>query len=245
MSMIGTVITQNMITTTMNLVNHSQTKQEFSMTTFIPEWTAEKEQQLVEYLETNELVKGRYQDNHTCSMGAINLVILGWTAEMIPSYMSKVIGNWIIGIQDYMPHEMRNSSEWKSCLPKSVNTGREKETERMKILVDWCWDTVLPTMQSAFTQAGYGVEYQQALHERDVDAIYSIYHKYPSNPNPHTIDHFSLAACEIVSGIENEYNYPFAIFGTIRGIKAAQLFANDDYWTTINPPKVFANLIAA
>ena len=132
------------------------------------QWTTEADAKLREYLyrEGYVIPKGLGTEEEACSVAAINLALTGKLTDTIPECMSEVVGNWIIGVQDYMPDEMRNSPEWKDLLPLAAGTGREHETERLAIILDWMWGTVLPSIQDIADKYGYGDEWRTMCAER-------------------------------------------------------------------------------
>jgi len=84
--------------------------------------------------------------------------------------MSEVIGKWIIRVQDAMPAEMRNSDRWKNLLPLAAGTGREHEQERLQIILNWMWGTVLPSLQPLADKQGFGETWRQMTEERSAEA---------------------------------------------------------------------------
>jgi hypothetical protein len=110
--------------------------------------TEQQQNAIAEYLASHELSRGLGTGESACSIAAINLTLTGKLTDIIPECMSEVIGDWIIVIQDGMPHDLRNSAEWKSLLPLAAGTGRKHEQERIAILVDHLWAVVMPLMQS-------------------------------------------------------------------------------------------------
>ena len=103
--------------------------------------TTEQQTAIADRLASMHLPSGLGDEENACSIAAINLALTGELTDDIPSCMSEVIGQWIIKIQDSMPDEMRNSLEWKLLLPLAAGTGREKEKERLQIILDWMWGT--------------------------------------------------------------------------------------------------------
>jgi hypothetical protein len=108
-----------------------------------------------------------------CSIAAINLALTGKLTDDIPDCMSPVIGQWIIGVQDRMPTELRNSAGWKALLPLAAGTGRSHEKERLATIMDWMWSRVLPALQQAADRGGYGDEWSRMTQERTYDAAYA------------------------------------------------------------------------
>ena len=115
------------------------------MTTITPE----QQQAIAVKVENMVLPSGLGTEESACSIAAINLSLYGKLTDKIPGCMSLVIGRWMIGVQDRMSGEMRNSPQWKQLLPLAAGTGRDpdRETARLGIILDWMWGIVLPTLQ--------------------------------------------------------------------------------------------------
>jgi hypothetical protein len=128
--------------------------------------TLEQQQAIAEKLATMTLPSGLGTEEAACSIAAINLALTGKLTDDIPPCMSKVIGKWIIGVQDSMPDDMRNSERWKQLLPLAAGTGRAKEKKRLAIILDWMWESVLPTLQPLADKHGFGREWQTMTTER-------------------------------------------------------------------------------
>jgi hypothetical protein len=65
---------------------------------------------------------------------------------------------------------VRNSERWKSLLPLAAGTGRDRERERLKIILDWMWDIVLPSLQPLAGQHGFGKQWQKMTTERTAES---------------------------------------------------------------------------
>ena len=133
-------------------------------------WTQRADARLRDYLASHELVAGIGTEESACSVAAINLALTGKVTDTIPKCMSKVIGQWMIVVQDAMPSEMRNSSGWKCLLPMAAGTGRDREEERLALIMDWMWGTVLPDLQSVADQGGFGAEWRTMCVEKSPKA---------------------------------------------------------------------------
>ena len=132
--------------------------------------TNEQQTAIAEKLRDMHLPSGLGDEENACSIAAINLALTGELTDAIPDCMSVVIGQWIITTQDSMPDEMRNSDRWKSLLPLAAGTGREKEKERLAIILDWMWGTVLPTLQPLADKRGFGDAWRRMTTERTAEA---------------------------------------------------------------------------
>ena len=128
--------------------------------------TNEQQTAIAEKLASMHLPSGLGDEHNACSIAAINLAISGKLTDEIPDCMSEVIGRWIIKTQDSMPDEMRNSDRWKSLLPLAAGTGRAKEQERLQIILDWMWGTVLPTLQPLADKEDFGDVWKRMTTER-------------------------------------------------------------------------------
>ena len=133
-------------------------------------WTQEADARLRDYLASHELVAGIGTEESMCSVAAINLALTEKVTDAIPKCMSKVVGQWMIVVQDAMPLEMRNSPGWKRLLPMAAGTGREREEDRLALVMDWMWGTVLPDLQSVADQGGFGAEWRTMCVEKSPEA---------------------------------------------------------------------------
>ena len=132
--------------------------------------TIEQQTAIAEKLRDMHLPAGLGDEHSACSIAAINLALTGELTGDIPDCMSEVIGRWVINVQDSMPDEMRNSDRWKILLPLAAGTGREKEQERLALVLDWMWGTVLPTLQPLADEEGFGAEWKRMTEERTAEA---------------------------------------------------------------------------
>ena len=130
------------------------------------QYTPEAQHKLKEYLDTHDLPAGLGTEESACSIAAINLAMTGELTDDIPPCMSEVLGKVIIALQDAMPDNMRNSRRYKEWLPHAAGTGREREEERLAVLMDWLWDTVLPKLQPMADKLGFGLEWAAMCRKR-------------------------------------------------------------------------------
>ena len=116
------------------------------------------------------------------SLAAINLAIDGTISDKTPDYiseifidkipdcMSEILGQVMPRFDLGTPNEMLNSAEYKALLPDMAGTGREHEEERLDILLDWMWGTVLPQVQPLADRGGFGEKWQTMCQERTKEA---------------------------------------------------------------------------
>jgi hypothetical protein len=128
--------------------------------------TTEQQTKITDTLARMHLPSGLGDEHSACSIAAINLALTGTLTDHIPECMSEVIGYWIIGIQDAMPDELRNSARWKALLPLAAGTGRGHESERLDIILDWLWRVVLPDLQPQADAGGYGAAWRRMCEAR-------------------------------------------------------------------------------
>jgi hypothetical protein len=104
-----------------------------------------------------------------CSIAALNLALTGTLTDTVPDCMSHVIGRWIIGVQDLMPATIRDSADWREMLVLAAGTGREHETDRLAMVMDWMWGA-LALLQPRADKYGYGERWAAMLRERTCDS---------------------------------------------------------------------------
>lgn len=133
-------------------------------------YTPEVRAKLEDYLSTHDLPRGLGDEESACSIAAINLVLFGKLTDDIPVCMSEVLGRATITLQDSIPAHMRNSDRYKAWLPTAAGTGRDHEQERLDVIMDWMWGTVLPQLQGLADEGGFGKEWRRMCEERTVEA---------------------------------------------------------------------------
>ena len=52
----------------------------------------------------------------------------------------------------------------------AAGTGRDREEERLALIMDWMWGTVLPDLQSVADQGGFGAEWRTMCVEKSPEA---------------------------------------------------------------------------
>jgi len=129
-------------------------------------YTPEVRARLEDYLSTHDLPIGLGDEESACSIAAINMSLSGELTDNIPACMSEVLGRATITLQDDMPSHMRNSDRYKAWLPTAAGTGRDHEQERLDVLMDWMWRTVLPQLQGRADDEGFGKEWRRMCEER-------------------------------------------------------------------------------
>ena len=135
-------------------------------------FTTEARNRLVEYLNRPgyEIPRGIGTKDAACSVAAINLAIDGRLTDTVPECMSLVVGRWIQTVQDNMPDGIRNSGRWRAALPLAAGTGRDREAERLKLILDWMWEAVLPAVQDLADRMLFGTQWRTMCADRTVHA---------------------------------------------------------------------------
>jgi hypothetical protein len=100
------------------------------------------ETKLKDYLDTHCLCVGRGNEQSCCSIAAINLIRENILTDRLPPDLPYVISAWIIGIQDSMPDELRNSKEWKDTLVEFLDC--KSSSKAVEILTEWLFDKIIP-----------------------------------------------------------------------------------------------------
>jgi len=138
-------------------------------------YTPEVRAKLEDYLSTHDLPSWLGDEESACSIAAINLALSGELTDDIPACMSEVLGKATIALQDSIPADMRNSDRYKAWLPTAAGTGRDHEQERLDVLMDWMWRTVLPQLQGRADDKGFGKEWRRMCEERTEGAAETAY----------------------------------------------------------------------
>lgn len=186
----------------------------------------------------------------------------------IPPRMSKVIGEWIINIQDAMPDEIRNSRTWKISLPLAAETGREREGQMIAIILDWMWGTVLPILQTHADKNGFGADWRTMCEHRTNDAAHTAAHAavhaatraaraayavdMTKSPKDFEAARAAIAATRAAHAASHASKAAQSTFVAIIAIAAAHaadaacataLAAGDDSWSILNPPALLQKLV--
>jgi hypothetical protein len=107
---------------------------------------------------------------NACSIAAINLALTNELTDNIPNCMSMVLGKWIIRKQDRISDEIRNSREWKVLLPLAAGTGRERELDRMYLILEFMWNS-LAQLQPLADKNNFGDPWKQMALEKTESAV--------------------------------------------------------------------------
>lgn len=99
-------------------------------------------QKLKDYLDTHRLCRGMGSEQSCCSIAAINFVRENILTDRLPSDLPHVISVWIMGVQDSMPDELRNSKEWKDTLVEFLDC--KSSSKAVEILTQWLFDKIIP-----------------------------------------------------------------------------------------------------
>jgi len=206
----------------------------------VNDYTPEIRSKLEHYLSTHTLPKGMGNEESACSIAAINLAISGKMTDEIPDCMSEVIGCATITLQDAMPDDMRNSARYKAWLPTAVGTGRdrEQEQERLAILMDWMWRTVLPQLQPLADEEGFGKEWRTMCSERTQEAAYAAVDAAASAAYV-AVDAAACAADAAVAAADAVAADAVAVAVAVAAARAADAAAYAaraaNFWQTVDP----------
>ena len=134
------------------------------------DFTDDMRAKLIAYLETHNLPSGLGDEESACTLAAIRLAYDGKLKDDVIDCMSPVLGKAAMNLQDAMPDGMRNSARYKNLIPNMPGTGREREAERLDILIDWLRTVVLPQLQPIADKGGFGVEWRHMCEVKTPDA---------------------------------------------------------------------------
>jgi hypothetical protein len=203
--------------------------------------TQAEEAKIVEWLADHPtLTQGVGTKDAACSVAAWNLALTGTLTDKIPDCASEVIGWWIIRVQDSCPPEHgRGRPEWLRLLPLAAGTGRAHEAERLAIVMDWIWGTVLPSLQTIADGRGFGEQWKvmctartAAWADEAADAA-------------HAADAADAAAYAAAHAADAAYAAAAnAAYAAAAAAANAARMAGPDVWATFAPIEVLRKLIA-
>ena len=182
-------------------------------------WTDEHAANLKSYLETHTLPSGVGDRESACSIAAINLAIDGKLTDDIPDCMCEVLGSTIISLQDAIPDDMRNSARYRAMLQRAPGTGRDKEEERLEVLMGWMRGTVSPEVQRYADENGFGDEWRKMCKERTSASAHAASTAAPTAANAAAYAAYAAAA------------YAYASY------------SKGDFWQTVDPIGVLERMI--
>lgn len=85
--------------------------------------------------------------------------------------LSPTIRGWYWYLERDLPENLRNSDRLRQAKSLAARTGDPSlEAERLKIILDWMWSVVLPSIRPLATKVGFCVEWERMLSYRSVDA---------------------------------------------------------------------------
>ena len=206
-------------------------------------FTAEQRAKLEDYLANHILPSGLGSEESACSIAAINLAINGELKDNIPPCMSSVLGRATIRLQDAMPDEMRNSFRYKRLLPDMVGTGRDNESERLAVLIDWMWSTVLPQLQPLADKKGFGAEWRDMCRLKTRETAANAANaaadaaaraaNADANANANAAD--AAANANAAAAYAAAANANAAAYAAADAAYAAADAAADTFWKTVDP----------
>ena len=195
------------------------------------DYTADHRLKLEAYLASHTIPKGMGSKKSACTVAAINLAMSGELTDDVPDCMSEVLGKAAIRLQDAMPDEMRNSPRYKALIPDMPGTGRGQEKERLEILLDWMWGTVLPQLQPIADKQGFGDQWRRMCKERAPDAAATAASAasaaYAADAAADAADRAAHATDAAAADAADAADYA--------AHAAANAAARADYWTAVDP----------
>ena len=96
----------------------------------------------------------------SCTVAHMQIAMSGEVTDKRPDCMSAIIHAWVIPMQDSIPVERLNNPRWQRLIPFAAGTGNNHETERLSIIMDWMWGTVLTQLQPLADENGFGAEWR-------------------------------------------------------------------------------------
>ena len=211
--------------------------------------TLEQQEAVRARLAVGNIPVGLGDELHACSMARINLALDRGLTDTIPDCMSPVIGRWMIAIQDAMPEVMRNSMGWRMAAADAAGTGREHEAERLALMLDWMWGTVLPELRPLADAQGFGVEWLAMTTERTKEAAAAVAEAAAAFAEAAAAAAeaaaeaaAAVAQADAVAAAESVAEAAAAAAESVAEAAAAFAEADADAWTKFNPIELLQKL---
>lgn len=124
------------------------------------------QQKIARHVKDLDICHGVGDKESHCTMAAINYALTGIVTDDIPDCTSEVIGTWVVELQDQTPITLINSDKWKNLVPLIYGSGRDHEQQRIDILIQWMWESVLPQLLPLTKKVALGSDWQYMLSEQ-------------------------------------------------------------------------------
>lgn len=200
--------------------------------------TEEQKKKLRSWLYSHTLVAGAGTRKKCCSLVAINMGLYGSFNVDIPQPMSDVIGTVLIRLNDNMPHEVRNSIDWKDLLVSAADTGKCKDIARTEALYTVAMDQIFPLALDLAHANGIGDYWH--------DAVRWKVHNYMKVGKSTSCDLIAAANSAIgaISNIDNIYiSKPSAKCCARNCVSVIVNIGNALEWKGVDPCQVLRSLI--
>jgi len=207
--------------------------------------THEEEQKISDWLADHPtLTRGVGNAEAACSVAAWTLALTGTLTDKIPDCASEVTGRWIIRVQDScLPEHGRGHPEWLRLLPLAAGTGRAHEAERLAIVMDWMWGTVLPSVQTIADGRGFGKQWREMCENRTEAAAEAAYAAANAADAMHAAA--AMYAADAAADVANAAaNAAYTTGNAVSAADEAARMAGPDAWATFAPVEVLRKLIA-
>ena len=144
------------------------------MTNYANEPLSSQREGVEKLLAKHKLRHGVGDTKSMCTVAAINLALTDKVTDEQPDCMSSVIHAWVITVQDELPLDRLRSPAWTDTVPLAVGTNDGRDAERLALIMDWMWGTVLPQLQPLAVQRGIGAEWLRMCQDRTAEAARSV-----------------------------------------------------------------------
>ena len=208
-------------------------------------WKPEADAALRKYLESNTLSDGLGDRQSACSIAAINIALTGELTDEIPQCMSRVIGEWILSVQDHMRADDRNSRTWKNLLPEAAASGRGRENQILALLINATIERTRPALAPVAARAGVMDAWRQLRTGRGAaDAALRAAVRAIENADQRVegLNSLRASAFTIAQAIEEARSRPAFSARLAGGSLSAAADASG--WKTLDPSGLLGDLIA-
>src|SRR5882757_7335057 len=98
-----------------------------------------QQRELIHLNLQKHLRQGLGTQDEPCTIAAINLALTGRLTDELHPCVSPIVRAWVIKVQDAMPGEIRNGSQWRAAAEGIAGSAADESVERRRVslLLDW------------------------------------------------------------------------------------------------------------
>ena len=195
------------------------------------------------------LSRGIGDEDEMCTIATVNMALTGELTDDLHPCVSPIIHQWVRVTQDAMPEAIRDSNEWRECVPLIAGSVASDEIERARLerIMAWMWDALGDEAVLAAVPEDARPAWDYMLSERTaaatVTAVVAIRYAVAVAPAAARAD---AVAAAVAAAAATSYATAAAADAAADATRYAAVAtrAADDYWGRRDPAGLLAELVA-